>query len=226
MNRAHPKTVDIHALAAAVNGAFPSLDATDRRIAMATYRVLARGVTATTAAVADTAGVAAADVAARMAHWPAIFRDNSGAVVGFWGLSYTEVSPHTIQLDGVKLWAWCAWDTLFLPARLGSQLHIRSICPVTGRTIEIDVAPDRIVQAPSDVAVSFLNPDNRFDGDVITGFCHFIHFFASRAAGVEWVAKHSGTFLLSLAEAFELARLVNDRFADALPPLTHGDQPR
>ena len=57
--------------------------------------------------------------------------------------------------------------------------------------------------------VSFLSPEGRFDGNVITSFCHFIHFFASRRAGEQWIARHPGTFLLSLADAFELARLSN-----------------
>lgn len=227
MSRAEPGAVDIRALASAVSEAFPNLDATDRRIAMATYRVLAGGSKAATPrAVAEATNLATDDVAARMAGWPAVFRDPYGAIIGFWGLSATEVSPHTVEFGGVRLWAWCAWDTLFLPARLGSPLHVRSLCPVTGRTIELDVAPRRIEKASRDIVVSFLSPDNRFDGDVITGFCHYIHFFASRTAGDEWVARHPYTFLLTLSEAFELARLANDVFADALPDSMHGDKSR
>jgi alkylmercury lyase len=213
------QTIDIRALSASLNGAFPRLDGTDQRIAIATYRLLARGRAATTHEISKTVGLAGDELAARMRTWPAVFRDGSGAVVGFWGLSPSDVSPHTLDLNGVQLWAWCAWDTLFLPARLGSRIHVRSLCPVTHETIELDVEPDRIEEAPKDVVVSFLSPDNRFDGDVITNFCHFIHFFASRGAGEQWVAAHSHTFLLSLSEAFELARLANGLFADVLPPI-------
>jgi hypothetical protein len=44
---------------------------------------------------------------------------------------------------------------------------------------------------------------------VIQGFCHFVHFFVSEVAGKTWTERHPGTFLLSLAEAFELGRKVN-----------------
>ena len=54
------------------------------------------------------------------------------------------------------------------------------------------------------------------DNNVIARFCHFVHFFPSQAAGEVWVDDHPGTFVLSLRDAFELARISNRRFAAAL----------
>jgi hypothetical protein len=52
---------------------------------------------------------------------------------------------------------------------------------------------------------------------VIESFCHFVHFFASRQAGQQWAAGHPGTFLLTLAEAADLAARGNQRmFPDVL----------
>jgi len=39
--------------------------------------------------------------------------------------------------------------------------------------------------------------------------CHYIFFFASRATGQRWAAKHPGTFLYSLEDAFALAKRLN-----------------
>ena len=50
---------------------------------------------------------------------------------------------------------------------------------------------------------------DRFDADIIASFCHYVHFFRSRDDGEAWVAKTPGTFLLTLDEAIELARLKN-----------------
>ena len=70
--------------------------------------------------------------------------------------------------------------------------------------------PREIVETSHPTAVvSFLLPDRDFDADVIQSFCHVVHFFSAREAGVAWTAEHPGTFLLSLEEAFELGRLVN-----------------
>jgi hypothetical protein len=52
---------------------------------------------------------------------------------------------------------------------------------------------------------------------VVQSFCHFVHFFATRQAGDQWVAEHPGTFLLTLGEAADLAARVNQRmFPDVL----------
>jgi alkylmercury lyase len=124
-------TVDIRELADALTSAFPRLDATDQRVAIATYRVLARGSRASLEAIAAEAEVTPADVEERLNAWPAVFRDGEHQVVGFWGLTVAEMPPHELTVGGVKLWAWCAWDTLFLPARIGAELEVRSVCPVT-----------------------------------------------------------------------------------------------
>jgi alkylmercury lyase len=132
------------------------------------------------------------------------------AVVGLMGLSVTEFGEHRIELGGRTLTAWCAWDTLFLPELLGGAARVRSRCPVTGEQISLTVDSD----GPSDVrpagaVLSFLAPERPFDADVVRSFCHFVHFFASEQAGAEWTARHPGTFMLSLEQAFRLGRRTN-----------------
>jgi alkylmercury lyase len=210
MSEMHTTTIDLRALADALSGALPRLDAIDQRIVIATYRVLAHGLPASMDEIGVGADAMPAEVERRLGGWPAVFRDPEGRVVGFWGLTVNEMPPHELEVGGVKLWAWCAWDTLFLPARLGAVLEVRSVCPISGETVELRVAPDRVERVvPDSVVVSFLSPERRFDGDVITSFCHFIHFFASQRAGEQWIERHPGTFLLSLVDAVELARLSN-----------------
>lgn len=206
----HATTTDLRNLADALSGSLPRLDAIDQRIVIATYRVLAHGLSASMEEIGADADSTPVEVDRRLGAWPAVFRDPEGRVVGFWGLTVNEMPPHELMVGGVKLWAWCAWDTLFLPARLGAVLEVRSVCPITGETVELRVAPDHVESVvPDSVVVSFLSPERRFDGDVITSFCHFIHFFASQRAGEQWIERHPGTFLLSLADAVELARLTN-----------------
>jgi len=45
--------------------------------------------------------------------------------------------------------------------------------------------------------------------DIIGSFCHFIHFFESSQTGSQWVEDHPDTYLISLDEALEIARLMN-----------------
>ena len=47
------------------------------------------------------------------------------------------------------------------------------------------------------------------NANVITSFCHFVHFFRSPAVASDWLAQRPGMFQLSLADAYELGRQIN-----------------
>lgn len=123
-------------------------------------------------------------------------------------------------MDGRTLYTWCAWDSLFIPGIIGKPAEVESLCPVTRTPISLVVAPKGIRRVnPEGAVVSFLTPDRTFDRNVLTNFCHFVHFFSSAEAGRAWTAQHPGTFLLSVEEAFALGQLTNARnFGEALAP--------
>lgn len=205
------QTDHLEQLAVAVAKTAPDFDEDSQRVALAVYRRLAEG---TPAPVGDVALYAGADLERTeelLVSWPGVYRDSNGHVVGFWGLTVARLVPtHRLEVDGRELFAWCAWDTLFLPGILGAMARVESSCPTTGQAISLVVSPDRVVSSSHpDAVVSFLLPGREFDADVIQSFCHFVHFFSSRTAGEAWTADHPGTFLLSIEEAFELGRRVN-----------------
>jgi alkylmercury lyase len=205
--------VSLEDLTEALANATPSLDPAGEKVALATYRLLAEGSPVTPEAVAEAAGVSREDVARLWDLRPGVFRDSEGRVLGFWGLTIARLEPtHRLQVDDRTLYAWCAWDTLFLPGILQTTTQVTSTCPTTGETIELVVGPDGISQrSHPEAVVSFLLPARPFDADVIQGFCHFVHFFADRAPGERWIAEHPGTFLLTLEEAFDLGARLNRR---------------
>jgi len=183
------------------------------------YPLLAAGRPIAAADLAAATGLGEPQVAETLGRWPAVFTDTQGRVTGFWGLAISELSPaHRYESGGQVLYAWCAWDTLFLPARLGQAARVTSACPATGELITLTVTPEGVTETSHPEAVmSFLKPDGPFDAGVIESFCHFVHFFASRQAGQQWAAGHPGTFLLTLAEAADLAARGNQRmFPDVL----------
>jgi alkylmercury lyase len=203
--------ISLDQLTDAIVAATPELDLTGERVALAVYRALAEGNPVGVDEIAAAADVPGDDVTELLDRWPGVFRDAEGRVVGFWGLTLVELEPtHRLEVDGRALYAWCAWDTLFLPGILDQTARVTSRCPTTSDAIELVVEPDGVVETSHpDAEVSFLLPRNAFDADVIQGFCHFVHFFANRGAGERWVAEHPGTFLLSLGEAFELGDRIN-----------------
>jgi alkylmercury lyase len=206
-------------VAEAIAASLADLDAAGQRLAIALYRLLAAGRPVAAADLAAATGLPEPTVAQALGSWPGVFTDSQDRVTGFWGLAISELSPeHRYESGGQILYAWCAWDTLFLPARLGQAARVTSACPVTGELIELTVTPEGVTgTSHPEAVVSFLLPDGPFDSGVIESFCHFVHFFASRQAGEQWVAGHPGTFLLTLGEAADLAARGNRRmFPDAL----------
>ncbi|MDQ3963330.1 MAG: organomercurial lyase [Actinomycetota bacterium] len=210
---------NVESIAAAINRARPEIDGTDQRIIRTLYRLLREGDPVTDSDIATSTSLGLKEVGSRIANWPGVYRDDNGSVIGFWGLTIAEMPPHEIILDGRTLWAWCAWDTLFLPRRLGATLDVRSLCPVTGERISLRVSSSRVKSVePEHVVVSFLEPNRPFDADVIGSFCHYVHFFADKVAGEKWTADHPGTFLMSLDDAFEVARLTDDDLLQSTTP--------
>jgi alkylmercury lyase len=110
-------TPSLDVLTDALAGATPRLDAQTRPLALALYHGLARGRPVADATLALETSMTLEQVRSTLDTWCGAFRNNDEDIIGFWGLAITEM-PHSLVVDGVQLYAWCAWDTLFLPAIL------------------------------------------------------------------------------------------------------------
>ena len=194
--------------------AFPALNLLEQRASLQLYRLLAEGRPVPRGTLAQRLGISADTVDRILDRWPGVFADSQKRIVGYGGLALLSAyaGPHQLTIGGRKLSAWCAWDTLFLPQLLGQTAEIESASPDRGGTIRLTVSPERVERVqPIDARMSFLLPDAAaVQKDVVSTFCHFIHFFASRQAGENWVAQRSGIFLLSIEEAQVLARRKNE----------------
>ena len=198
-------------LAGKIVDAKPKLGQEEQRVAVALYRLLAQGEPVSPTRLAGAVGLSETYIRDILARWPGVYHDDSGSVIGFWGLALREM-PHRFTVERRTLYTWCAWDSLFIPGIIGKTAHVESADPLTKELVTLSVGPDVIHTAsPAGIVVSFLSPERPFDADVITSFCHFVHFFDSAESGARWTATHEGTFLLSLEEAFTLGQMTNAR---------------
>ena len=69
---------------------------------------------------------------------------------------------------------------------------------------------------PAGAVISMVVPDAPFGYDVIEAFCSRVFFFASRATGAKWAGENPGTTILSIDEAFNVARIANEQTAPDL----------
>jgi alkylmercury lyase len=209
---------DIEALSGHVLRGFPALDPTQQRLSLALYRELACGAPVSPSSLADQVGMPAEVVIQQLRRWPGVYYDSEQRVVGFWGLTIAPM-PHRLRANRRELYAWCAWDTLFLPALLGTTVDVESACRASGDPVRLTVTPRAVRSAePIGLSVSFLLPEaEAMNANVITSFCHYVHFFSSRKAAKPWLHEHPETFLLSLADAYDFGRCVNRaRYGTAL----------
>ena len=196
-------------VALALSESMPSLEPEARRLALTLVRLLAEGEPVTTAAFAEAAGIDQGLVEELVDSVPGLDRDDRGRVISFLGLSLTE-TPHRLEVGGATLYAWCAWDALFLPRLIARTARVRSPCRQTGEMVALTVSPNAFEQlSPANALVSMLVPEHGFGYDVLESFCHYVHFFTGHVAGERWLAQRESddAFLLSVAEAFRLGRL-------------------
>lgn len=196
---------------------FPSLEPDSRRVAVQLYRLLAKGESVARQSLATAAGVSLERVNEILEDWSGVFYDGD-KIQGFWGITPKEFSKHLYTSNGRTNYAWCAWDTLFLPEILGSEAEIQSTCPESGEIIRLDVSPDGVLQVePQSAVMSILEPTDDVTEDVVSKFCHFVYFFPSMEIGAQWIAKNPGTRLISIKDAFELGKRRNrGQFQEAL----------
>jgi alkylmercury lyase len=205
---------DLDRVATSIVNVFPTLDLFEQRLSLELYRSLAEGQPVPRALLAERLSVPVEIVNEVLNGWPGVFSDPQQRVVGYWGLSIPAayVSPHRLTIDGRRLSAWCAWDTLFLPQLLGQRAEVESASPTPSVTVSLTVTPEEVERIePAGARMSFLLPDaEAVQKDIVTAFCHFVHFFPSCQAGESWAAQHAGTFLLSIGAAHAVGRRKNE----------------
>ncbi len=213
--------VDVETLATQIVGCFPKLDSLEKLVSLELYRLLAAGQPVPRSSLAEKVGAPIERINQILENWPGVYSDSKGQVVGYWGLAISEAftSPQTLTMEGQSLSAWCAWDTLFLPQLLGKNATIEATSPPPGGKVTLTVTPERVEKVvPAEACMSFLLPDvAAVRKDVVTALCHFVYFFTARRNGESWVQQHKGTFLLSMEEAYALARRKNElQYGEAL----------
>jgi alkylmercury lyase len=172
-------------LADSLAGTFPACE--DAPLARALLHELAKGQP-----VAEPALTAAAD------RWPNVEVDEHGLTP----------TAHRFTVGDRRLYAWCAWDTLFLPALLDQPADVESNCPVTDRPVRLAVDQSGVRDGhPEDLWVSFPAPGTASTADITGSFCCHVHFLGGRSAADEWLSRHEGATVLSVPDAFELGRL-------------------
>lgn len=202
------------------HGLFPDGTPLSKRVLLTLYRKIAEGRPVHKQALASLLNIDELDLKIILDELPPsnIVFDKEDYIIGYRGLSQ-EPSDHHLMIKGIKLYAWCAFDCLFIPELLGCKIEVKSQCPETKEEIHLILSPNTIDKmCPQTIFVSFITPDlDTYQSDLRRNFCCHVNFFSSEEAGNSWTKRNEGTVLLGLEQAFALAHIRNKSgFGEAL----------
>lgn len=144
------------------------------------------------------------EVQAVLAAQPGTDFDEDGRVAGF-GLTLVPTT-HTFTFDGRTVYGFCASDVLDFAIVLGRPGTVRSPCPVTGRTVRVEVTPETIEGVdPIGAVVSRIRPAEAV-ADLRTQICALGSFFSSAEAASGWLASNPDGQVVPVEEDFEVNR--------------------
>lgn len=117
-----------------------------------------------------------AEIAEVLRQFEDLVIDSEGRVVGA-GLSL-QPTPYHFEVNGHRLFTWCALDTLIFPAWLRLPAQVASVCPVTGTAIHLHVSPESVEQfAPSSAVISLLIQEGLATcSNIRDAFCAYSQF--------------------------------------------------
>ncbi|MBI1881755.1 MAG: hypothetical protein HYR94_26555 [Chloroflexi bacterium] len=137
-----------------------------------------------------------------------------GNIIGWAGLSLNPHHSYQFKVNGHTLFAWCGWDTLFLPPILKQTATVEASCPATGKKIRLIIMPEGVKQyEPTSAVISMIIPKtNILDSGSVEGvwlaFCNHVHLFSSAEAASEWfLGKNQEPIILSIEEGYQLGRI-------------------
>ena len=173
------------------------------KLLLALLRELAKGRPVSSGALASTLGWSASRVVALLEQQPCTEYDEQGNVVGY-GITLNETA-HALEVDGQRLYTWCALDALMFPVMIGKAARVLSCCAASGHSVSLRVSPDGVRDLkPASAVVSF--PPADAVPDIRRSFCCHVNFYASAAAACR--STHENMELVGAEEAFGLGRLI------------------
>lgn len=188
-----------------LTGIYESLGSERRRIVGQTWQLLVNGCPVPPDEVAMRLGISPDSMTSTLRGFGAEF-DKEGNIVGL-GLTLVP-TPHVYEVDGRRLYTWCAADALAFPVMLKQNANIESPDPVTGKKIRISVTPDRVEKVdPKSAVVSWVK---NIDVKNIRGSgCNNVNFFSSPETASKWIAEHPDQTFYSANDVYKTLKEIH-----------------
>ncbi len=138
--------------------AFPPLNVVEQRVSLQIYRLHCRGHPVSRKMLSKRLAMPIEVLQDLLNRCPLTHFDNQDQIIAYQGLTL-QATNHRFTIEGrTLLHVWCAWDTLFLPENLKTNVRVDSICPTTRPPIHLNLSPQRVEQIePGETVISFVS---------------------------------------------------------------------
>jgi alkylmercury lyase len=131
--------------------------------------------------------------------------DDAGNMVG----SYLSLIPtsHKLRVEDKILFAWCAYDAIYIPGVIGKKAVIESVDPYSHEAVQLEISPHgEIDLKPEGIAVTVVGIDADTRGGAESPRCRQMHFFESYENAEKWSSDYADATIMTVHQVFELAR--------------------
>ncbi len=149
---------------------------------------------------------------------PSVYLDyDEDGNVSDWGGFGLDGGNNRFNIRGNEMFAWCAWDALFVPAVVGEPAQVTAVDAEDGSEVSLTVTPSGVEDiSPAGAVMTFALPGMKaFPRFEEFSFQRTVFFFGSEYSARRWLGKNPGPELITIEEGFELGRTMNRiRFPD------------
>ncbi|MFJ8045985.1 organomercurial lyase [Kitasatospora sp. NPDC096147] len=140
----------------------------------------------------------------------ALETDGRGRITGA-GVSLDDRRPHTMRLNGLTRYGWCAMDVLMFPLVLKEPSSaVTSRCAATGAPVTLTVTPDGVRDLVPTTAAVTLAPAT--GADIREVFCDRVDFYADLGLARLAVEQDPELAACPVSDAWTIARRLADLF--------------
>jgi len=127
--------------------------------------------------------------------------DEHDNLVAFSGLSL-KPTQHQFNVNGVKLFAWCAVDTIMFAKWLEIEAEVQTNDPLDGSLINLRIKGDQLLSTSHEaVYVSWL--DSVDTCNIRVSFCDHVSFFAHQHTAQKWLENNKEGKILTINEFYD-----------------------
>ena len=182
-------------------------DSLEDRIRWAAFEALRHGRPGEPASLAVAVGVTEEEVLAELRRLVAAGRielDDASSVIGSQGLTLRS-SVHRLVLAGVELHTWCALDAIGIPAALGVDAEVDTVCGFCAQRLHVSVIDG---EPHAEAGLAMWLPTTGPCDNLRADFCAHANLFCSPDHLQQWRARAGEPTgeLLHITAAADLGR--------------------